>query len=95
MVVNRGSLAEPVPVVDAFKRVSQLDEYLLLVGRLLASLAYVYFVRRPVGGVGVEVDVRVVFLQPVIRLLVLHAHVALLNYDNEDVHYHSVYYDYD
>ena len=85
MIIDRGTCAKFVPVRDPLERISKLDEYFLLVSVLAAS-SDIDFWRGDIIGVYIESLVRVVLFQPVIRLLVFHTHITLLNYNDEDVH---------
>lgn len=86
VVINRSSCAVLVSVSDAFKGVSQFEEHLFLISKLVAKtnvdlfrwlLVRVWIIFHHLG---------IVLFHPVVRLLVLDAHVPLLDYYDEYVH---------
>jgi hypothetical protein len=89
VVIDWSACAVLVSICDSLKSISQLDKYFLLVS-VLAAPSDIDFWRRDILRVYIESLVGVVLFQPVIRLLVFHTHIALLNYNDENVHYNTI-----
>lgn len=85
VIIDRSTCAILVPVRDSLESISQLDEYFLFIS-VLAAPSDVNFRRRHILRVYIESLVGVVLFQPVIRLLVFHTHITLLNYNDENIH---------
>ena len=89
MIVDGGSGTILVTICNTFEGISKLDEYLLLIGNLLAT-SNIDFLRRHARRVRVVKHVSIVFLEPIVGFLILNRHVTLLNNDDKDIHDHAI-----